>query len=148
MGKRSSISTFFRKVTALVLSIQLLVSVTGFSFSAHYCGNELRSWSINGETEACEMPAMKEIKCPSHEGMVIQVPNSCCNDQKISVDRIEFDASLIKAEAPQFTWTTPQVSYFSFDQKFPNTKQKDPVSVNRPPPVDREIFILVQSFLL
>lgn len=42
-----------RKITHIVLSMILLVSTTGISFSMHYCGGELISASVNTKAETC-----------------------------------------------------------------------------------------------
>ena len=42
-----------RKITHIVLSVFLLVSTTGITFSMHYCGGQLISVSVNKEAKQC-----------------------------------------------------------------------------------------------
>jgi len=43
----------FRKITHIVLTIYLLVSTTGITFSIHYCGDKYVTTSINKEAQSC-----------------------------------------------------------------------------------------------
>lgn len=148
MRKVFSISPFYKRILALSMAFSLLFSGMGFSFSAHYCGEELRSWAVFGDSEACEMPAVKTVKCPSHEGMIIRVPNNCCEDHDITVERQSHEASLISGDVlPEvFSTVIPVLPSFRYTAE---VKQKVFVSTfQRPPPIDEDIYILVQSFLL
>jgi len=43
----------FRSLTHIFISLLLMISVTGFSVSKHYCGTELVSIKINQEAKSC-----------------------------------------------------------------------------------------------
>ncbi len=148
MGKNKSILKFSRKVTAVLLSLMLLLSGTGFSFNAHYCGNELKAWSVFGETTECDMPSYVEKACPSHEGMIIKTPVNCCNDNQIRIDRVDHEANMLKAgiqTSPSFVIFNQPIS---FEQPVFAASEYKSFNLKRPPPTDRNIYIRVQSFLL
>jgi hypothetical protein len=146
MSVSRDIKSRFGKGMAILLSMLFLISGTGFSYSAHFCGDELKSWALFGETSGCDMPVLTEKKCPVHEEMILVVPNNCCDNDKISVDRVEHEASLITTET-HADFVIPEK--FGASIPFPITAKACFSShLERPPPINRDIFILVQSFLL
>ena len=53
---------FSYRALAMFLALLMFSSSIGFSMDIHFCGNELKSYSIFGEAEACEMMQSKKEK--------------------------------------------------------------------------------------
>ncbi|MCA6074071.1 hypothetical protein LDX50_04285 [Fulvivirga sp. 1062] len=130
------------------MSLMLLVSGTGFSYHAHYCGKELKAWSVFGENTECDMPAYTETACPSHEGMILRTPNNCCDDQQIQIDRVDHEANLLQADLQVDLIVIIENHGISLGNQIPTSKEYQSFTLKRPPPADRHIYMRVQSFLL
>lgn len=69
----------FRKVKHIIISLLLLVSTTGMTFSMHYCGGELISTSINKEIKSC---CNDECGCCKNEFLRFEVEDDFINSLK------------------------------------------------------------------
>ena len=50
----------------ITIAINLLISLTGFTLSKHYCGDELVSFSIDKEAKSCCTTACEKCRSESH----------------------------------------------------------------------------------
>jgi hypothetical protein len=143
-----------RHILLLLLTFAVLVSSTGLSVGMHLCAGEISNFNLFGQSQPCPMEEQKEKLPPCHHmgGEAIPLESSasdCCEDQTLSVDKVDLLTSSSKALA-----ATPDValvavvavvwSYlFGLHQPF-----FSPISEYSPPSLARNIPVLVQSFLL
>ena len=129
-----------KKSFPLVLSFIILISSLNFNLSAHYCGQLLVDIALFGEAEVCSMA--KDKVCEADE-----MP--CCSDRDIIIEGEDYLFSkvfskneVIKTEGLIATLNFP-ILYL--------TEAKLPTGFHnhyKPPLIEREIPILIQSFLL
>lgn len=133
-------------------------SSIGFSMDAHFCGNELKSLSLFGEAEACEMGQAKQEIVSNHSccqasklettkchNNIISNGNCCHNEtlgldntgelEKTNFSKVQAQHVLLTAIAllPNFNFfatSTAQVNYTHYI----------------PPPLIKEVSILHQVF--
>ncbi|MBS1554114.1 MAG: hypothetical protein JSU09_04245 [Bacteroidetes bacterium] len=137
-----------RKILAGSLTLFVLVSVISHSISFHFCGGEVQSMSIFGAAQQCE----EHDNACDHRGSTSHTSinhKGCCEDatfkidsdqytyepsDKISVESYQYIFLPVADVAPEFN---PIVSLA--DTHFLHYK---------PPIIERDIHILVQSFLI
>lgn len=137
-----------QKTIAIFLSVLLLTSATGIAYGQHFCGgNLMKSMLTFSETAlTCgmeEMPATCEkdsLEQSVHE-------KTCCEnelhqvetDDHFSGTQAEFDLhkNFVFAFASVFVWN-------SFEQTVERTKTNHYF----PPPIDKDVQVLYQVFLI
>ncbi len=138
--------TSFKRNTALIMAFLFLMTATGFSMNIHYCGGELKDIAFFSDEVECSMMAeMKMAKsCPMHD----MVATDCCEDQDVQVAADSPESYVTQSISLQPDWEpapTQEVLTFS-GRTSPELLRS--YTTYRPPPIDRDIFVLVQSFLL
>lgn len=138
-----------KKVLSIFLSALLFISSTGFTVSNHYCGGLLEKIEIgfSGEKLVCEMSKM-EVVCEKHPSSEKMEKASCCSNEYINFS-IEDNFEIAKVEEKDISHTFliaysfVNAGYFFVDQ------QKDfNLLLYTPPLLERDIPVLVQSFLI
>src|SRR5690606_38539851 len=134
-----------------LLSVLVLLSSTNVTFAMHYCMGELESIALFSEAGTCDMAKQKKTASASKHGPDCHqhqmAAKNCCEDQTLVLEGIE-ELSLVKSfEIPDFQMTamlyalvsciltSQSVDYYTFDDY-------------SPPPIERDITVLVQSFLI
>lgn len=132
------------------MAMVMLVATTSFTMSAHFCGSELQHVSFLGQVESCEMHTRQIPPCQHEQKQESQIEKkSCCKDLTIVSEYQEsLTSSMVpKVIKPDFkfiavlssfftTIITEYVPYFSKYHQY------------RPPLINRDIPVLVQSFLI
>lgn len=139
-----------RKGGALALALIVFITTTGFQFNAHYCAGNLKSFSFYGEAKACKHEVKKVTKpCAMHGHMEMSGSSEkdCCNSEGVSLEPAAYEAvSIVKTLDHQLDALPAMVAA---EQLAPLTDAYIGfITTYRPPPVDRDIIIMVQSFLL
>ena len=142
----------WRKPIALFLASWTLVISIGFTVSGHWCGGELRSFSLFAEAENChEAHVVEQPSChKAAEAMAchqVMDEGDCCQDKTEHVQEFEDDGqmpsyNLIRIFAPLLSimkqaWKPRFVENMHTPAK---CAQPDP-----PPPI-ANIPVFVQSF--
>lgn len=129
-----------KKTFSTLLSLLILLSSFNFNLSAHYCGQQLIDVAIFGDAEIC--PMAKENACESDK-----MP--CCADRNIIIDGEDYLASkdLSKHEIKK---TEALIASFGYPIELLNSNEISLITDDNydPPLLEREIPILIQSFLL
>ncbi|MGK7396355.1 MAG: HYC_CC_PP family protein [Candidatus Cyclobacteriaceae bacterium M3_2C_046] len=122
-----------KKALHIILSILLLVSVSGFALNQHYCGDKLMETSI----------AKMDGHCCESEGM----PEDCCRDEAVQITEGQdfVSHSFEWAAAPYFAAVV--IPYLIYAPDLGDLNTKTPQFNHSSPPVKQDIYILVQSFL-
>ncbi|PPK85349.1 hypothetical protein CLV84_2245 [Neolewinella xylanilytica] len=67
------------RILPLFLALTMLVGSVGVTVSRHFCMGELKSLTLYGEAEACEMDAVvSQPACPMHAK---SAKKGCCDDE-------------------------------------------------------------------
>lgn len=122
-----------RKITHIVLTLLLLVSTSGVTFSMHYCGGALVSTSINVEAKSC---------CEDNTG--------CCENKTLHFE-VEDDyvspVQVTNLETVALDILCPIL--FVLNLELLNNEDKDAQSLNdsSPPPTIQTRLSLLQTYL-
>ena len=137
-----------RKISVLGLAAIIFITSTGFQLSAHYCSGQLKSFKLFGKAEVCKYEQPVKKPCPMHKEMAAKTKNDCCNNEDIQLDPSAYEAVAVAKVLVDhsFDFIEPQqlasISIARWDAHVDFTTQY------RPPPIDRDIPVMVQSFLL
>lgn len=137
------------------MALLILVSTTGFSISQHFCMGELSDLALIGKLEPCEMAMEKEALPPCHTGDKSGrhadsfTKEPCCKDHSATVTGQELPTVLKKSDnlLPSVKFLAAFTNSFVYGQTTVRTKLL-PYTVYRPPLIERDIPVLIQSFLI
>lgn len=138
-----------KKVFSIFLSALLLFGSTGFTLSNHYCEGSLEKVNIGFSSKdlSCEMMKEKDA-CPLHSSSNQVKDPSCCSNQFIHF-ALEED---FEKEAVKETELNPTflIAYTFITAGFnPFVKDRDfNLLYYTPPLLDKDIPVLIQSFLI
>ncbi|MEQ8554810.1 hypothetical protein RT717_01335 [Imperialibacter roseus] len=144
----------FRQKSAILLSMLVLFSSMSFNFSMHFCMGQLESIALFQQAKPCEMVTQPVPCVHDHHDQECELNHThtakkgCCEDHFLQV---EGQDELARVAAPvsmpdfhmvavlyalvSFIFSAPTVDYYSY---------KD----YSPPLIERDIPVLVQSFLI
>ena len=130
-----------------MLACIIFITTTGFQVSAHYCAGQLRSLKLFGQAENCMMPVNQVKSC--YLQMVSQVNKmACCNDADLQIQQNSYEAAHVaKLSIDPVYYYFQDIQLGEVFHVFPDRSQ-DFIVLYRPPPIERNIPVLVQSFLL
>ncbi len=124
----------------------VLLSTTGFSMNLHFCGGQMQDVSFFGDEVECSMMQKVQDKpsCPMHAMKAMD----CCKDQDLNIDSKSPETLFVKNLELH---NSLSLAVLPVEQEMLSpvlTRSIIPLLPYRPPPADREIIILVQSFLI
>ena len=134
----------------------MLLSSTGFSIDLHCCQGQLKSFSLFGEAKSCHSQTdqghCKQKKKTCHAAFSSQNEASkkdCCSNKTIKVEKSD-DVKIETAEIPPFQvkFFTAFVQVFLLKKKIDLNKVIIPHLNYVPPLLNKDIPVLIQSFLL
>lgn len=132
------------------MAMVMLVSTTGFTMSAHFCGSELQHISFLGQAKSCEMHLSEMSSCQHEQEQQSQIAKQpCCKDLTI-VSELQDSlkgSMLPKILSPDFKFIAVLSSFFIaiIAEHVPHFSKHHQYS---PPLIERDIPVIVQSFLL
>lgn len=146
-----------RRITAILFLILFGFSNVGFNMEVHFCDGNLTDFSFLGNTECicetdhhedhCNENSCHEVK-PCHEEKndhLVEVHVDCCSTQEIIVENTES----FKTHSVEFVLAIILASDYSIFQLAESEYEMiSPVPSVEPVFLDRDIPILVQSFLI
>jgi hypothetical protein len=141
----------FKEISAIMLSALVLLSSTSFTFGMHFCMGQLESIALFSGAEPCEMatqksPCATDKHDPDCEHQQV-TKKGCCEDQTVVIEGHEDLTQVTKVAVPDFQmiavlyavvsflFSAPAVDYYSYNDY-------------SPPLIERDIPVLVQSFLI
>lgn len=141
-----------RNISAIGLAAVVFITTTGFQYNAHYCAGNLKSFSFYGEAKACKHEAKKAVKkpCSMHGEMKFSdiSENECCDYEDVTLDPSSYEAvALAKVKTDFHFEYVFQADVIAIPEGISDA-QLDFITTYRPPPIDRDIYVMVQSFLL
>ncbi len=135
-----------KSIVSSVLALLVLVSSSSFMVNMHFCGGHVQSVSLIKEATPCPM----EVQLPPcHKKMAVK-KSGCCEDKQVAFEGKDFntlvqDFSTFAWQASNWVVTLPmimEVIQVSESLAFSNR------TPYKPPIVERDIPVLVQSFLI
>ena len=125
-----------RKIVNTFLAITLLIATTGVTLNKHYCMGRVKSVAVFHHAENCM-------------GNDLIDPMPCCEDvnQELKVDHLT-KASFDFESSANF-YQLAIITYFVLNSDLASVENDKPAFQNyAPPPPDRDIPVLIQSFLI
>ena len=136
------------------LVILVLISSMGITVDMHYCNNELKSFSFSGKAKSCHEPSLKQ--CPFHSKKLGNNNNdnsvnkkNCCenktkffhSDQDQQIQTFDYELT-----QPLQLFTVAFINAFFINSGI----EKEILAFTRykPPILQKDIPVLIQSFLL
>ncbi len=124
-----------RKIASVFLSVVILLVTAGFTINKHYCGGKLRSSQI--------YTVMDHKTCCGGAEM----PEGCCRDE-VEFYQLDEDFNL-PATVMNPNFVIVFIKYFILDELFGSLDSHTAKYLNyRPPLIELDIPVLVQSFLI
>lgn len=142
-----------RRTILLTLSLLVLMSSVGFSVGLHLCGGALQDMALFHNAEACPLEQKQEqLPCHKEENSASDdaAEKSCCQDNLIVMDGVD-DAVASKATV---SFQNPDLHLLAILQTAflfllpQDDAPKASYASYLPPPLVRDIPVLVQSFLI
>jgi hypothetical protein len=135
-----------RSIVSTLLALLVLVSSSSFMVNMHFCGGHVQSVSLIEEATPCPM----ELQLPPcHKKMAVK-KSGCCEDKQVVFEGKDFNAqvqvfSMFSLEAINWVATLPMImEVIQFNEALAFSNQ----TPYKPPIVERDIPVLVQSFLI
>ncbi len=137
---------FFKSIVSSLLALLVLVSSSSFTVKMHFCGGHVQSVSLIEDADACPMDVQLP---PCHKKMVVK-KSGCCEDKHVAYEGKDFntqvqDFSILSWYATNWIATLPiimEVIQVNEALAFSNH------TPYKPPIVERDIPVFVQSFLI
>jgi len=134
-----------KKSTSILLAMLLLVSSSHLSFATHYCGGYAQKKAIllDPNDYGCGMGGEVE----QHKTDECNIQNKCCDTESIFLDLNEnFQRPVSKVEVEN-QFTLVQIIEILFTFSLPGNNNIS-YHLYKPPLPDRDIPVLIQSFLI
>lgn len=142
----------FHQIVAVCMAVLVLVSTTSFALTAHFCGDELQDLAFSDASESCEAHMAQLPPCHGEHdaGLISHLKKkNCCEDQALINNSEEFlkDSIILKIFSTD-NYIVSFVASFLVSSLWPHVDYFLPYSNYAPPLIERDISVLVQSFLL
>ena len=126
----------------------MLVGSVGVTVNRHFCMGELKSLSLFGKAEACEMDRPAPAACPMHATATKK--KGCCDDEHEFVKWDDDRQAAEYAPLPRLAWTFPNPPAANFpDVPLHLRARRNKRFENyRPPPLLIDVPIHWQVFRL
>ena len=148
-----SISKTYQFIS-LTLAFLMFLTSAGFSIDMHFCGKQLKSFSLTGKAKNC-FELAKTSKCPKHQKVALATPEcemskkDCCHNKTLHLQAdltpdIPANDFLISTQLQDVV-----VAFVTTFLECQPVIALEPSYVHyKPPLIPKDIPILVQSFLL
>lgn len=138
----------FRKISALFLSLLVLFGSTSFTINMHMCMEQIESIAFFQNAPDCDMIA-KSPGCPmeNHNQESDPTNKGCCEDQTHLIegqDELK-EVGAVSLPSLQFIAILNACIFYSLS---PSLLESYSFKEYSPPKIERDIPVLVQSFLI
>lgn len=124
-----------RKYSHITLVILLLVGSTGFIVNSHFCGETLRSQTVNSPAQHCDESD--------------QMPEGCCHDETKEYELDEYQVQKTDFSFNYLGVVLFTIQYFvSLDDYGSNAIKSQLYNSKPASPPGSKIFMKIQSFLI
>ena len=145
------------RICALLMAFLMFFTSSSYSIDLHFCQGQLKSFSLIGKAKSCHEMA-KMAKChqskktctqKSASSKQIEDNKGCCNNETLLLTpNTDFDKILANEVTSQKQETTSAaIPYSTYEYSLKYSVFYS--LLNRPPPLlNKDVLILIQSFLL
>ena len=145
----------FRQKSAILLSMLVLFSSMSFNFSMHFCMGQLESIALFQQAKPCEMVTQPAPCVHDHNGSrecehnrAHTAKKGCCEDHLLQVEgQDELAQVAASVSMPDFHMVAVLYALVSFISSAPTVDYYSYKDYS-PPLIERDIPVLVQSFLI
>jgi hypothetical protein len=143
-------------VKSILISISavfLLLSTVGFSINKHYCGVEYQSGILSQPDMECQH-AESTNTCVGNEDMQqecsmhMQAKDDCCDIVNIFIKGFNFDYPAMEQMQIQPNFNLISIAVFEIGFNVDEVSTTHSSTYYVPPPLKRDIPVLIQSFLI
>jgi hypothetical protein len=137
---------FLKPIVSSLLALLVLVSSSSFMVNMHFCGGHVQSVSFIEDAAACPM----EVQLPPcHKKMAVK-KSGCCEDKHVAFEGKDFntqvqDFSMLSWQTINWVGSLPMIMEVIQVNEALAFSNHTPY---KPPIVERDIPVLVQSFLI
>ena len=135
-----------KSVVSSILALLVLVSSSSFTVNMHFCGGHVQSVSLIEEAASCPM----EVQLPPCHKKIAVKKSGCCEDKHVAFEGKDFNTQV--QDFFFFIWqsinwvaTLPMIMEIVQVNESLAFSNHTPY---KPPIVERDIPVLVQSFLI
>ena len=148
------------RILACLLALLMFCTSIGVAMDMHYCGDRLQSFSLFGKAKTCtEQTKGIDQSCSrtgthqhngdgNHTGDHLE-KKDCCHDKTLHIQsdqNQEVPSIEVKLQQPVQHFIVAFILAFLIQ---PDVQKNNPAAESyRPPLIRRDIFVLIQSFLL
>ncbi|HNP07600.1 MAG TPA: hypothetical protein PKN99_08220 [Cyclobacteriaceae bacterium] len=130
-----------KSIFSAFLALLVLVSASSFTIDRHICMGRVQSIAILHDAAPCPMEMMAESGMGAMEG--------CCQDQQTKIEGNDYQVKNLKPVTTEYQslWVAelPRViEVFTFEK----SSQQLALRKHKPPLLERDVPVLVQSFLI
>ncbi|HPW64475.1 MAG TPA: hypothetical protein PLJ13_19450 [Cyclobacteriaceae bacterium] len=135
-----------KPIVSSMIALLVLVSSSSFIVNMHFCGGQVQSFSLIEEAASCPM----EVQLPPcHKKMAVK-KSGCCEDKHVAFEGKDFntqiqDFSMLTWQSINWVATLPMIMEVIQVNESLVFSNHTPY---KPPIVERDIPVLVQSFLI
>lgn len=134
---------WFHKITALFMTLVVLLSTMSFTINRHYCGDTLVETALFHQVEGCGM----EMDNPATESCAI-TKKSCCDEDQLTLqgqDELQLTVDKISLEQQVFIASF----VYTYNQLFEGVDQNNTSFQDyKPPRVVKQIFKIDETYLI
>ena len=135
-----------KSIVSSMLALLVLVSSSSFMVNMHFCGGHVQSVSLIEEASSCPT----EVQLPPCHKKMAAKKSGCCQDKHVAFEGKDFntqvqDFSLLTWQSIQWFTALPMIMEVIQVNEALAYSNHTPY---KPPIVERDIPVLVQSFLI
>ena len=139
-------------MTPLVLAVLMIFSAAGYILDVHYCQGQVKSYSLFGKAKGCNGKGSAVLTCAHQEPSTMA--DRCAMERLPCCDNRLFHFQSSQDQVIQASTVTPVTQQYHFVPSYA-ALLRDPTDITthiqsryRPPPLLRDIPVLMQTFLL
>jgi hypothetical protein len=137
---------YLKTITSVILAVLVLVSSSSFTVNMHLCGGELQSVSIIEDAASCPM----EVQLPPCHRNMAKQKSDCCQDSHLAFEGKDFNYAFkefkdVITSGSEVSVILPYIMEVVETELVLTAADFLPY---KPPIVQRDIPVLIQSFLI
>lgn len=134
------------KITAIFLTVLMLISSIGVSVDVHYCQDQIKSIAFFGKAKSCHDNKVKQT-CHHSKNSNSSEKDDCCHNDKHTFENLDLDAP-----NPEFSnLTNFQLNFISsffvsLSERYNNKIVQNNYREYKPPLLQNNILVFQQVF--
>ena len=133
----------FKSLASSLLAFLVLVSSSSFMVTMHFCGGHVQSFSLIEKAAPC---VLEVEQAPCHKRMAIK-KSTCCDDKEVAFEGKNF-SNKVHSLSPNTSLSIAVLPLIIEVVQINTARIASNHNSYKPPIVDRDIPVLIQSFLI